>query len=63
MRFRAADGHWRLAFCFDPTRQAILLVADDKSGTGSRRFCRALIRKADECFENHLRRLEREEPS
>ena len=63
MRFRVADGHWRLAFCFDPTRKAVLLVAGDKSGGSSRRFYRALIRKADERFDNHLRRLEREEPS
>lgn len=63
MRFRAADGHWRLAFCFDPRRNAILLVAGDKSGTSSRRFYRTLIRKADERLDNHLRRLEQEEPS
>ena len=54
MRFDAADGAWRLAFAFDPERRAILLVAGDKSGGGSRRFYRALIRKADERFDRHL---------
>ena len=29
MRFRAADGEWRLAFAFDPARNAILLVAGE----------------------------------
>ncbi len=54
MRFDAADGAWRLAFAFDPGRNAILLVAGDKSGGSSRRFYRALIRKADERFDRHL---------
>ena len=27
LRFRAADGEWRVAFAFDPRRTAILLVA------------------------------------
>ena len=57
MRFDAADGAWRLAFAFDPERRAILLVAGDKSGGGSGRFYRALIRKADERFDRHLARL------
>ena len=57
MRFDAADGAWRLAFAFDPERKAILLVAGDKSGGSSRRFYRALIRKADERFDRHLARL------
>ena len=45
MRFSAADGEWRVAFAFDPTRRAILLAAGDKSGGGERRFYRALIAK------------------
>ncbi|HVZ27128.1 MAG TPA: type II toxin-antitoxin system RelE/ParE family toxin, partial [Rhizomicrobium sp.] len=32
LRFRAAGGAWRVAFAFDPRRQAILLVAGDKAG-------------------------------
>ena len=60
MRFSAAGGEWRLAFAFDPVRNAILLVAGDKSGGGARRFYRALIRKADERFDQHLARLAKE---
>ena len=60
MRFGAADGEWRLAFAFDPMRNAVLLVAGDKSGTSTRRFYRALIRKADERFDRHLARLANE---
>ena len=37
-----------------------LLVAGDKSGGGARRFYRALIRKADERFDQHLARLAKE---
>ena len=60
MRFGAADGEWRLAFAFDLMRNAVLLVAGDKSGTSTRRFYRALIRKADERFDRHLARLANE---
>jgi len=50
----AADGVWRIAFAFDPSRQAILLVAGDKSGGSEKRFYKQLIAKADERFERHL---------
>ena len=58
--FRAADGQWRVAFAFDPRHTALLLVAADKAGGGSKAFCRALIRKADERFERHLATLAEE---
>ncbi len=57
LRFRAADGEWRVAFAFDPRRKAILLVAGDKSGGSEKRFYRELIRKADERFDTHLARI------
>ena len=57
LRFDADDGVWRVAFAFDPKRQAVLLVAGDKSGGSERRFYRNLIAKADERFEGHLMRL------
>jgi hypothetical protein len=60
LRFAIADGEWRVAFAFDPKRQAILLVAGDKSGGSQRRFYRELLRKADDRFDAHLRRLTKE---
>ena len=60
LRFAAADGEWRVAFAFDPKRKAILLVAGDKSGGSQKRFYRDLIKKADERFDDHLRRLKKE---
>ena len=57
LRFNAADGVWRVAFAFDPNRQAILLVAGDKSGVGQRRFYKGLIRVADKRFAGHLQSL------
>jgi hypothetical protein len=56
LRFDAAGGVWRVAFAFDPKRNAVLLVAGDKSGGGERRFYRQLIAKADESFDEHLSR-------
>ena len=60
MRFSALDGAWRVAFAFDPAREAVLLVAGDKSGGSGRQFYRELIRKADERFDRHLARLAEE---
>jgi len=57
LRFNAADGVWRVAFAFDPMRNAILLVAGDKSGVSERRFYRHLIGLADTRYAAHLRRL------
>ena len=60
LRFSAAGGEWRVAFAFDPKRRAILLVAGDKSGVSEKRFYRELIRKADDRFDAHLARLNKE---
>lgn len=60
LRFSATDGEWRVAFAFDPKRRAILLVAGDKSGIGERRFYRDLIARADDRFDAHLARLQKE---
>jgi len=61
LRFSAADGEWRVAFAFDPTRSAILLVAGDKSGVSKKNFYKRLIAKADERFDAHLSRLKKKE--
>lgn len=50
LRFDADNGVWRVAFAFDSKRQAVLLVAGDKSGTSQKRFYKQLIKKADERF-------------
>lgn len=60
LRFSALNKEWRLAFAFDPTRKAILLVVGNKKSGNARRFYRRLIRKADERFDEHLQRLEME---
>jgi hypothetical protein len=59
LRFNVANGAWRLAFAFDPSRKAILLVAGNKSGGSQARFYRELIAKADARFDAHLERLRR----
>jgi len=61
LRFSAADGEWRVAFAFDPTRNAILLVAGDKSGVSKKIFYKRLIAKADQRFDAHLSRLKNKE--
>ena len=60
LRFDAADGVWRVAFAFDPKRQAILLVGGDKSGGSEKRFYRQLIKKADARFNEHVTQIGKE---
>ncbi len=57
LRFNVKNGVWRVAFAYDPKRQAILLVAGNKSGISEKRFYKALIKKADERFSQYLNTL------
>jgi len=59
LRFEADNGVWRVAFAFDPKRQAVLLVAGDKGGGSEKKFYRQLIAKADKRFSGHLLRLKK----
>jgi hypothetical protein len=61
LRFKAADGVWRVAFAFDPRRKAVLLVAGNKSGISEKRFYRGFIEKADDRYDAHLARLKKKE--
>jgi hypothetical protein len=61
LRFRADGGVWRVAFAFDPRRNAILLVAGDKSGVSEAKFYRRLIEKADKRYKQHLENLKSKE--
>jgi hypothetical protein len=58
LRFRADGGVWRVAFAFDPERDAILLVAGDKSGRSEKTFYRRLIERADRRYKEHLEGFE-----
>jgi hypothetical protein len=60
LRFNCEDGAWRVAFAFDPKRQALLLVAGDKAGANQRKFYEKLIQMADERFDAHLKKLKEE---
>ena len=54
LRFYAGNGVWRVAFAFDPNRQAVILVAGNKVGAAKDRIYKSLIGKADERFADHL---------
>ncbi|WP_328338443.1 type II toxin-antitoxin system RelE/ParE family toxin [Pseudomonas guariconensis] len=54
LRFTVRNGVWRVAFAFDPTRQAVILVAGEKSNVREHRFYQRLIRLADDRLDNHL---------
>lgn len=60
LRFNAVGGVWRVAFAFDPKRQAIILTASDKTGTSQKRFYKRLIAIADERFNAHLAAIKNE---
>ncbi len=57
LRFNTDNGVWRVAFAFDPTRKAILLVGGDKSGVNQQKFYKQLIQKADLRYQEHLNQL------
>jgi len=59
LRCTADRGVWRVAFAFDPERQAILLTAGNKAGVNQKRFYKELIATADNRFDDHLAQLKR----
>lgn len=59
LRFGWQGEIWRVAFAFDPNRQAILLVGGDKGAADQKRFYKWLIGLADTRFDDHLAALAR----
>ena len=57
LRFAWNGQSWRVAFAFDPQRQAIILVGGDKAGADQRRFYKRLLIKADQRYDDHLNDL------
>ena len=60
LRFDAADGVWRFALAFDPTRRAIILCGGDESGGGEKRFYVQLVARADSRFDAHLASMKKQ---
>lgn len=61
LRASTATSAIRVAFAFDPTRKAILLLGGNKSGVNQQRFYKVLIQRADELFDKHLAALRRKD--
>jgi len=57
MRFNWMGEVWRVAFAFDPKRQAVLLVGGDKGSANQKRFYKRLIDLADNRYSEHLTAL------
>lgn len=57
LRGKTATEVLRVAFAFDPERNAILLIGGNKSGVSERRFYRSFIERADRIFDAHLARI------
>ena len=57
IRFSWNGQVWRVAFAFDPQRQAILLVGGDKGGADQRRFYKRLLAVADARYDDHVATL------
>ena len=56
LRAKTSRSELRVAFAFDPDRQAVLLTGGDKSGIGQKAFYAQLIDRADRLFAAHLAR-------
>jgi len=54
LRVKTSEAEIRIAFAFDPKRQAVVLVAGDKRGVNQKRFYKRLIAKADSLFSEYL---------
>ena len=57
MRFSHDKDVWRVAFAFDPLRNAVLLAAGNKVGADQRLFYKRLIDSADLRLTQHLSEL------
>jgi hypothetical protein len=57
LRFAWEGEVWRVAFAFNPRREAILLAGGDKGGANERRFYKRLIATADRRFDEQLAAL------
>jgi hypothetical protein len=57
LRADTRDSVMRVAFAFDPTRAAILLLGGNKTGVSQRRFYKQLIDKADDLYGAHLEKV------
>jgi hypothetical protein len=57
LRADTGESVLRVAFAFDPEREALLLIGGNKSGVGQKRFYKQLIARADELFDAHLAKL------
>lgn len=53
-RFTANGQPWRLAYAFDPYRQAVFLVAASKAGVNQKLFYKRLIKIAEQRYHNHI---------
>jgi hypothetical protein len=58
LRARQKGSPYRILFCFDPLRRAILLIAGDKTGEAS--FYERMIPIADELYDEYLEELRQE---
>jgi hypothetical protein len=58
LRVDAESGVWRIAFAFDPKRNAVLLVGGNKTGISKNRFYATFIRIADARYRRYLKGLE-----
>jgi hypothetical protein len=61
LRFTVGKQQWRVAFAFDPLRQAILLMAGNKTGANQSRFYSRLIASSVARFQTHLLQLKEEQ--
>lgn len=58
LRIQHAGRPYRILYCFDPRRAALLLTGGDK--TGNDRWYEVFVPKADKIFDEHLAALRRE---
>lgn len=58
LRGRVEERQLRVLYAFDPSRTAVLLIGGDK--TGDLKWYQKFVPVADDLFDRHLKRLEKE---
>ena len=59
MNSESGGTRYRVFYCFDPRRSAILLIGGDK--TGHDRFYEEMVPRADAIYDRHLEELAEEQ--
>ena len=60
LRSKTENHLFRIAYIFDPERNALLLIGGDKKGKNEKKFYKDLIREAEQIYADYLEKKNKE---